>query len=83
MGEKQWKRHGRRKPYTQTGIRRLRCVRCGNPSEHTWQACADDNLYRPLCLGCDVALNALVLEWMNDPDHKEKMVKYRKEVLGS
>ena len=61
---KTWRRHGRREPYTTAGIRRLPCFRCGQPAEHQWSACSDGNLWRPVCLACDVALNRLVLEWM-------------------
>lgn len=75
-------RHGRRKPYTQTGIRRLPCVKCGKPSEHTWQACADNNLYRPICLVCDVELNYMVLRWMGDPDAESKVNKYEDKVFA-
>lgn len=73
---------GRKKFYTTRGIRRLKCVRCGNTAEHTWQICADGNLHRPLCLECDVALNALVLAWVGDPDAAAKMAAYRERVLG-
>lgn len=59
-----WRRHGRRRPYTVDGVRRLPCFRCGQPALHQWSACSDGNLWRPLCLECDVALNRLVLEWM-------------------
>lgn len=59
-----WRRHGRREPYTVAGVRRLPCFRCGQPSLHQWSACSDGNLWRPLCLACDIALNRLVLEWM-------------------
>ena len=58
----------RRKPYTASGIRRLRCIRCGDrPAVHQWQICADGNHYRPLCIECDVRLNAMVLRFMNHP----------------
>ncbi len=59
-----WRRHGRREPYTVAGVRRLPCFRCGQPALHQWAACADDNLWRPLCLACDMALNQMVLTWM-------------------
>lgn len=67
----------RKKPYTAIGIRRLKCFRCKGPAVHQWNACADGQ-YRPLCLACDVALNALVLRWMRDPDAKAKIARYRK-----
>ena len=64
-------RHGRKKPYTETGIKRCKCARCGKPAIHQWNICAD-KCYRPICGDCDVALNRLVLRFMNDPDWKEK-----------
>ena len=50
---------GRRKPYTQVGIRRVPCFRCGRPAYYQWQICADGNVYRPLCVRCDMAMNDL------------------------
>lgn len=69
-------KHGRKKPYTQIGIRRLPCVRCGKKAEFTWSICADNNLFRPICFKCDIALNRLVLKWMKDPEVTQKMEKY-------
>lgn len=67
---------GRKRPYTARGIRRLKCVRCGKQAHATWNACADGNIRRPLCLDCDVALNELVLRWMGFKDWRTKMRKY-------
>ena len=69
--------HGRRQPYSEKGIRRLPCVKCGLPAHQQWQICSDDNLYRPICLDCDIALNALVLEWIGFPDWQEKLQRYK------
>ena len=71
---------GRRKPYTQVGIQRVPCFRCGRSAYCQWQICADGNVYRPLCIRCDVAMNACVLRFMRDPDREEKMRKYRERV---
>lgn len=71
------KRHGRKTPYTEVGIRRVPCYRCGKPASFQWQACADGRLFRPLCLNCDIALNKLVLHWMGDPDADMKITKYK------
>lgn len=70
-------RHGRRAPYTCIGIERLPCVRCGHPAYHSWQACADKRLHRPLCIPCDVELNEIVLRWVGDPDAETKLAAYR------
>lgn len=72
----------RRRPYTQIGIRRVPCFRCGKPSRFQWQVCADGNRFRGLCSGCDVALNDLVLRWMGDPDADAKLAAYRARVAG-
>lgn len=71
-------RHGRRQPYTVIGIRRLPCVRCGGKAEFQWQACSDGNIWRPLCVRCDIAVNRLVLKFMRDPDAKAKGAAYAK-----
>jgi hypothetical protein len=70
------KRHGRKEPYTEAGVRRLPCVRCGAASRFQWNACADGNVWRPLCGACDVALNRLVLGFMKDPDADTKADAY-------
>lgn len=58
----------RKAPYTEIGVRRLGCIRCGGQATFQWQICSDGNNYRPLCTACDVALNRMVLEWMGHPD---------------
>lgn len=71
-------RHGRKTPYSAIGIRRLPCFRCGQKATHQWNICADEGLYRPVCFGCDIALNRLVLRWMRFPDEEiaVKMKQY-------
>lgn len=70
----------RAKPYSASGIRRIPCARCGQPSHQQWQICADGNRYRGICVGCDVALNDLVLRFVKDPERQTKMRKYREKV---
>ena len=55
---------GRRRPYTERGIKRVPCARCGRPALHQWDACAIDNRHVPVCERCDIAPNALVLRWL-------------------
>lgn len=55
-------------PYTEIGVRRLACIRCGDRAVFQWSICADGNNHRPLCVACDVALNRLVLRWMRHPE---------------
>lgn len=68
-------RHGRKKPYTSEGVRRLPCYRCGAPACHVWNACADA-VFRPICIDCDIDLNRIVLRWMGCPDAEHKLHIY-------
>lgn len=73
------KRTGRRKPYTEIGVRRLKCIRCGEQAVHQWNACADGNLWRPICQECDILLNRLVLMFMfpnNQYENNRKIERY-------
>ena len=72
---------GRRKPYTQRGISRVPCARCGAPSTQQWQICADHRLFRGLCTACDVELNRLVLDFVHDPLADEKMDAYVQKLM--
>lgn len=71
----------RRKPYTDAGIRRVPCAKCGKPSRTQWQICADGNVFRGLCAPCDVALNELVLGFIGDSEWREKIAAYRRKRL--
>lgn len=71
----------RTKPYTERGLRRLNCFRCGNNAHAQWQICADGNQYRPICVMCDIDLNRLVLEFMRDPEVEMKMAIYESDML--
>lgn len=57
-------------PYTEIGIRRVPCARCGKPSRFQWNICADkehgsrQTLFRGLCIDCDIELNAMVMRWV-------------------
>ena len=67
---------GRVKPYTAAGIRRVPCSRCGAPSVHQWQVCANGNRYLGVCLECDIALNRLALRFMRVKEQAELMRRY-------
>lgn len=73
--------NGRKKPYTQIGITRMPCFRCGKPSTFQWTICSDNNLYRPICLSCDVELNEIVLRWAGFKDWKKKIKDYKNRIL--
>ena len=72
-----YKTMARLTPYTEAGIKRLKCFRCGNKAKQQWQICADGNVYRPICPECDIELNILVMDFMNVPDRVEKIRIYR------
>ena len=75
-------RHGRKKPYTETGVKRLPCVKCGEPATQQWCACAD-GLWRPICTKCDITLNGIVLMFMSDPDVVAKMKRYQEKMKNA
>lgn len=66
----------RREPYTEIGIGRGDCIRCGATATAQWQVCADKRRYRRVCTHCDIAINRLVLEFMLHPDVDKAMSKY-------
>lgn len=73
--------HGRKKPYTEIGIRRVSCSRCGKkPSLYSWSSCANGNHQMPLCAECDIALNELVLKFFRFANRKRLMADYRERV---
>lgn len=74
--------YGRKKPYTEIGVRRVPCTRCGRPAEYQWQVCADGRLFRPICKQCDIELNEFVLQFMGFPEDliRAKMAAYTEKV---
>lgn len=66
------------RPFTEIGIKRMACVRCGNkPSYSSWQICSDQRRHRPLCAQCDYDLQVLVLRWFGHPDTERLLEEYR------
>lgn len=73
---------GRREPYTEIGIRRLDCARCGeHRATSQWNCCANGNRWVALCTECDVALNELTLEWLGHPGAQNLMQEYKRKKL--
>ncbi len=74
----------RRKPYTEIGINRVPCRRCGGSSSQQWQICSLDNKWAGICDKCDIELNRIVLEFMRfTPNMVECLIKdyeNRKEI---
>lgn len=54
-------------PYTAAGIKRVPCLRCGNPSQHQWNICSLPG-FHGICTACDIALNRVVLAFMGVPN---------------
>jgi hypothetical protein len=71
---------GSKTPYTEAEIKDGVCGRCGAPSEFQWSACADGNLWRKLCGPCDLALNAIVMEWYGFKDWRRKVRRYATKI---
>lgn len=71
---------GRRTPYTTRGIARKRCVRCGARAVSQWSTCANGNRWLPLCRECDVAVNELVLRYLNVPNWPALIKAYERRV---
>ncbi len=66
MTEHFWPIGPRKRPYTNDAIKKLPCVRCGDPGFMTFQLCADNRQYRILCKACSTELTNTLLEWPQD-----------------
>ena len=71
------KKVGRKKPYTNKGIHRVYCCRCGKLSSQQWQVCSLDNRWFGICNECYILLNEMVLDFMRIQGRKELKRKYR------
>jgi len=69
----------RKSGYSQSGIKKKKCIRCGNPADAQWQICSDGNNYRPICNDCDIELNRTVLVFMRHPNVDGLMRKYKND----
>ena len=68
----------RREPYTERGIGRVPCARCGKPSIEQWNICALGGGYFGVCAECDTLLNELVLRFFRFDDWRAKLRRYRR-----
>jgi len=66
----------RNKPYTETGIKRVKCLRCGKPSSQQWQICSLGNKWAGICSECDIELNRMVLKFIGAKDWQKILKKY-------
>lgn len=71
----------RTKPYTERGLRRLKCVRCDRKASSQFKICSDGSIWRPLCLFCDIELNRVALKFMRFPKWEEMAAEYESEKL--
>lgn len=71
----------RRQPYTDRGIARVPCAKCGKPSRFQWRICAEGYWYG-LCPTHDVELNELAGRWAFGRKAEPKLKAYRRKVLG-
>lgn len=72
----------RRRPYTEIGIGRVPCARCGRPSRYQWQICADGNQYRGVCAECDVRMNEDIMRFVWGDRREAEIARYRLKALG-
>lgn len=70
----------RYKPYTDKGIKRIPCMRCGKPSRFQWNICALGKQFNAICEDCDIALNELVLDFMRVKNAEYLKINYRMKV---
>jgi hypothetical protein len=65
---------GRRKPYSERGISRVPCVKCGKPSKYQWQVCVDGS-WRGVCEKHDRELNRIGLVWAFGRKKADEMMR--------
>lgn len=73
---------GRPVAYTEIGISRVPCTRCGAPSTQQWQACANGRYYVGICDDCDIELNRLVLRFMKIKHRARLLAEYARRLRG-
>lgn len=71
---------GKREPYTERGLRRVPCERCGKPSEYQWNVCATGGKYFGMCGECDMLLNKLTLKFFNIKNTEAMLLRYVKRM---
>ena len=66
----------RNQPYTEKGIGRVPCAKCGKSSNQQWQICSLGNKWVGICNKCDVDLNRLVLQFFGIKNRRNIMKRY-------
>lgn len=75
------KYHGSKEPYTERGIRRVPCARCGKPSKYQWSICANKNRSLGICPVCDIELNRIFLDFAGFPNKQELLDAYKLKII--
>ncbi len=66
----------RKKPYTEIGIKRIPCKRCGKKSSQQWNVCSMIGFYG-VCDKCDIDLNEMVLKFFKVKNWKAIIEEYK------
>ncbi len=70
----------RGKPYPDSKLYKLDCYVCGEKAKFQWNACADGNVWRPLCAKHDVLINKAVLQVLYPKDWEVKLKEYCEDI---
>ena len=70
----------RKAPIPYSALLRMKCVACGARAKFQWSACADGNVWRPLCPRCDVAVNIAVLKVVQPKNWRRKVRAYCRRI---
>ena len=68
------------RPIPLSKLYKSECYVCGDPARFQWNACADGNVWRPLCKACDVAINISVLQVLYPVEWLAKVKAYCNEI---
>ena len=59
---------------------KMACHCCGARARYQWNACADGNIWRPLCPRCDVAVNIAILRVLHPKRWRSKVRAYARRI---
>lgn len=68
-------RSTRRRPYTERGISRVPCVKCGAPSKYQWRICSTD-AWTAVCRRHDIEVNRKIARWAFGSDAEPLLKRY-------
>lgn len=70
----------RRRPYPEAKLYTMKCHCCATPARFQWNACADGNVWRPLCPECDVKINVEVMKVLDPVNWRKRIRAYCKDI---